>query len=81
MVLNWSEYPYVTLRYLADGGKRYLKQPALCRQDKILNALDSGGIVRTLFNDYVSAFSPLSSEVGDEYYLTSTRFMTHFLSS
>lgn len=75
----WSFYPFTTLVYLADSSKIELKQVNLLRQDKILNAVDSAGTIRTLFNDFISCFSPLSSSVGDEYYLATVRYMKSFM--
>lgn len=81
MVLDLSEYPFSTLVYLADENRRVLKQTATLRQDKILNAIDMAGVIRTSFNDFVSCFSPLSSEVGDSYYLVTDKFLNTFMVS
>lgn len=78
-MLELSVAPFTELIYLTTDQVGTLTEAATCRTDNILGLGTSERIVETMFNDYISCYSPLSAEVGDEYRLASLRVFENFV--
>ena len=78
MLFEMSSLPQSVLFYLVEQGGS-LTSNFIHRQDKILNATTFDAIVSTLFNDWVSCYSPLSDKEGDVYCLLSETDRNNFL--
>lgn len=77
-MFEFSACPKTSLYYLLVNTGGQLKEFATCKTDGIVGNGDIGKIYTTLFNDYVSNYSPLSAEVGDDYCLPSSKILGDF---
>lgn len=74
-----SDAPMTYLMYLSSDNTGSLLQGATCRTDVLIGAYTTDKILASLFNDYVSGYSPLSAEVGDYYTFPSQTVISDFI--
>lgn len=75
--MQFSNYPLSCLQYFTETHGD-LKEVATCRTDQILGVGTIEKTLASLFCDYVSGYSPLSAEVGDTYYVPTTKMLGDF---
>lgn len=71
--------PITGIEYFMSGKAKGLTELFTVRSDLILGAYSNDNIVRTLFNDYVSCYSPIGSDVLDQYLVCSDKMLREFI--
>lgn len=78
-MFEMSTCPMTDLIYISSDTGGTITEAAECRTDKILGYGTSERLIQNMFNDFVSLYSPLTAEAGDDYLLPSRRVFNEFL--
>jgi len=76
--MKFSNAPMSVLCYLSSEQTGTILQGATCRTDVLRQAYQLHIALQSLMEDFISCYSPLSAEVGDQYSFVSSQVFSDF---